>query len=89
MLGKKALPGMAPCAADDWLRVDEAYGRQMAYRARLLAERPAAVLWQEEAALDLLLFLLLLTHSKAAAFVHSCITFYLGMCAMAGWMRRA
>ncbi len=38
------LPGMVPIAADDWLTVDDAFGAQMAERARLLAERPEAVL---------------------------------------------
>ena len=37
-----------PCGADDWLHVDEAYAAQMAYRARLLAERPDAVLYETE-----------------------------------------
>lgn len=63
--GAPGLPGVAPCAPDDWLRVDEVYGAQMACRARLIEERPEAVLWSEpqalaparevlEAALDLL-----------------------------------
>lgn len=38
------LPGTLPCDADDWLRVDEAYAAQMAYRARLMKERRVAVL---------------------------------------------
>lgn len=33
------LPGLQPVAEGDWLRVDDAYARQMAYRDRLLAER--------------------------------------------------
>ncbi|APE43948.1 hypothetical protein BOO69_11420 [Sulfitobacter alexandrii] len=41
----RPLPGVAPCGADDWLRVDERYAEQMAYRVALLAERPDAVLW--------------------------------------------
>jgi hypothetical protein len=44
------LPGMSPCAVDDWLRVDDAYAGQMAYRAELLAHKRAGVLWMEEAA---------------------------------------
>ena len=44
--GSPTLPGTMPCDADDWLRVDEAYGAQMRYRTRLLAERPAAVLYE-------------------------------------------
>lgn len=48
MAGDRKLPGVAPCAADDWLRVDETYAEQMAYRLELLAERPGAVLWEPE-----------------------------------------
>lgn len=48
--GTPALPGMAPCAAHDWLRVDEAYAAQMAYRTALLTERPEAVLWSDPGA---------------------------------------
>lgn len=33
------LPGLQPVAEGDWLRVDDAYAGQMAYRDRLLAER--------------------------------------------------
>lgn len=44
------LPGISPCAPDDWLRVDEAYAAQMAYRAKLLAEKQADVLWMDPAA---------------------------------------
>ncbi len=50
--GHASLPGVAPCAPDDWLRIDEAYGGQMAYKAELLANRPAAVLWCDPAALE-------------------------------------
>ncbi|QFT59471.1 hypothetical protein FIU94_11610 [Sulfitobacter sp. THAF37] len=42
----RPLPGVAPCGATDWLRVDETYSAQMAYRAALLAERPDKVLWE-------------------------------------------
>lgn len=45
--GAPRLPGTMPCDADDWLRVDDAYGAQMAYRATLLAERPQAVLRED------------------------------------------
>jgi hypothetical protein len=45
------LPGIAPCASDDWLRVDEAYAAQMAYRAKLLAHKKADVLWMDPDAL--------------------------------------
>jgi hypothetical protein len=37
------LPGVLPLEGDDWLRVDEAYGAQMAERDRLLAEMPDQV----------------------------------------------
>lgn len=38
------LPGILPVEApEDWLRVDEAYGGQMARRDALIAEKPAAV----------------------------------------------
>jgi hypothetical protein len=43
------LPGISPCAQDDWLRVDEVYTAQMAYRTRLLAEKSNDVFWQEHA----------------------------------------
>lgn len=44
------LPGISPCASDDWLRVDEAYAGQMAYRPHLLAAKPDAVLWMDNSA---------------------------------------
>lgn len=40
----QSLPGTSPVPPDDWLRVDEAYGAQMALRDRLLSEAPALVL---------------------------------------------
>ena len=45
-LGKPSLPGTKPCGADDWLRVDEAYAKQMAYRSKLLNKSPSAVLYE-------------------------------------------
>ena len=33
------LPGLQPVAEGDWLRVDDAYAAQMAYRDQLLATR--------------------------------------------------
>jgi hypothetical protein len=39
----RRLPGMQPVQGRDWLRVDEAYGPQMALRDRLIAGRPGAV----------------------------------------------
>ncbi|MDF3413357.1 DUF3445 domain-containing protein [Sulfitobacter sp. M57] len=45
MLVPHVLPGVAPCGADDWLRVDEAYAAQMAYRIVLMADKPKEVLW--------------------------------------------
>jgi hypothetical protein len=50
MQSPKKLPGVAPCAADDWLRVDDAYAAQMAYRRRLLTECTPAVLWSDPSA---------------------------------------
>ena len=47
----KDLPGIAPCDANDWLRVDDAYAAQMAYREALFDLSPEAVLWQDPAAL--------------------------------------
>lgn len=49
--GAPSLPGVAPCAPDDWLRVDDAYAPQMAYKTQLLAERQPAVLWSQDTAL--------------------------------------
>lgn len=37
------LPGLQPVAEGDWLRVDDAFREQMAYRDRLLAERRGEV----------------------------------------------
>lgn len=42
------LPGTMPCDADDWLRVDDVYAAQMAFRARLLCDRKEAVLYEKE-----------------------------------------
>ena len=44
------LPGIAPCGAQDWLRVDEAYGAQMARRLELLKLRRGDVIWLDERA---------------------------------------
>lgn len=52
MAGDLVLPGVAPCGPDDWLRVDDAYGAQMRYKAKLLGGRPADVLWMDSAAFD-------------------------------------
>lgn len=40
----RRMPGTLPLDMADWLRVDEAYGAQMALRARLIAERRDAVI---------------------------------------------
>ena len=40
----RPLPGMAPLAMEDWLRVDEAFAGQMAERERLIAGQRADVL---------------------------------------------
>lgn len=37
------LPGILPVEGDDWLRVDDAFGGQMAERDRLIASRPEIV----------------------------------------------
>lgn len=52
MLGPRRLPGVSPCGAEDWLRVDDAYAAQMRYRLHLLDDRRDAVLWMEPGALD-------------------------------------
>ena len=51
MRGQKSLPGVAPCAPDDWLRVDDAYAAQISYRLELLEQREEAVLWLDPSAL--------------------------------------
>lgn len=51
MFEGRPLPGIAPCGPKDWLRVDDAYGAQMAYRRRLLRDKAEAVLWLHEDAL--------------------------------------
>ncbi|SFR48194.1 heme-dependent oxidative N-demethylase family protein [Litoreibacter janthinus] len=40
----RRLPGVVPLAYSDWLQVDDAYSAQLAYKARLLREKRAAVL---------------------------------------------
>ena len=50
--GTAALPGTKPCDPADWLRVDEAYAAQMAYRAQLLTDQPDAVLYETAATQD-------------------------------------
>ena len=50
MLGETGLPGMAPAAAHDWLRVDDAYSAQMQRRLTLLREQRGDVLWMQPAA---------------------------------------
>lgn len=52
MQTQTGLPGMAPAAADDWLRVDEAYGAQMQRRLELFSQARDAVLWMEPTALN-------------------------------------
>ncbi len=52
MLEAKALPGVAPAAANDWLRVDDAYSAQMQRRLALLEGKRADVLWLDPTALD-------------------------------------
>lgn len=50
MAGASGLPGIAPCAQQDWLRIDDAYAAQMAHREMLLRTRRNDVLWAEEEA---------------------------------------
>ena len=52
MQAEAGLPGMAPAAPHDWLRVDEAYGAQMQRRLTLLTGARDAVLWVDPTALD-------------------------------------
>ena len=40
----RRLPGVVPLSFEDWLVVDDAYDAQLAYKARLLAERRDTVL---------------------------------------------
>ena len=42
--GDPRLPGTGPCDPNDWLRIDEAYAAQMAYRAQLLETQRDTVL---------------------------------------------
>ncbi len=51
MRGAHALPGVAPCGPDDWLRVDDAYAAQMAYRIEMLDRIRPKVLWSQPDAL--------------------------------------
>ena len=51
-MGTPSLPGVGPCAPEGWLRVDEVYGAQMAYKTELLANKTEAVLWCAPAAMD-------------------------------------
>lgn len=50
MLGSPGLPGVAPCAPGDWMRVDDAYAGQMALRRGLIGDQPLSVLWCEDVA---------------------------------------
>lgn len=45
------LPGIAPCGAGDWLRVDEAYAAQMTRRISLIDHHRKAVVWMDETAM--------------------------------------
>ncbi|MFT5787455.1 MAG: Arc/MetJ family transcription regulator [Ascidiaceihabitans sp.] len=47
----RALPGVAPCAPRDWLRIDDAYAAQMARRLDLINTQRDAVVWMDNAAL--------------------------------------
>jgi hypothetical protein len=50
--GPAALPGMKPAAAQDWLRVDEAYCAQMQRRLALFKDQRGDVFWMDPAAQD-------------------------------------
>lgn len=50
MQGPNQLPGTAPAAPNDWLRIDEAYAAQMACRAELLTQRRPDVLFLDPTA---------------------------------------
>lgn len=52
MLNTRALPGIQPLENDAWLRVDEAYAAQLAYRRQLIATRRQDVYWQDPEAQD-------------------------------------
>lgn len=51
MMVATKLPGMAPAAPHDWLRIDEAYAAQMRRRIALMRDQPSDVLWMEPEAL--------------------------------------
>ncbi|WP_299558418.1 DUF3445 domain-containing protein [uncultured Sulfitobacter sp.] len=51
MRQSRALPGVAPAAARDWLRVDDAYAAQMQRRISLLDTRRTRVLWLDPTAM--------------------------------------
>lgn len=62
------LPGMRPLADAGWLRVDEAYAAQMAYRRNLIKERRNEVLWQSDAAGEAIGELADMVHEKLPSF---------------------
>lgn len=72
MQAGRALPGIQP-EHGPWLRVDEAYGAQMARRRALLRDAPHLVLYQEDAALPAAQELLeaVLTELPGLGFVRS------------------
>ncbi|KEJ90124.1 heme-dependent oxidative N-demethylase family protein [Sulfitobacter donghicola] len=51
MTAQVSLPGIAPAAPHDWLRVDEAYGAQMQRRLELIEHQTGDVLWMDPSAL--------------------------------------
>ncbi|SHE70521.1 Protein of unknown function [Litoreibacter ascidiaceicola] len=48
----RRLPGVMPLTYDDWLKVDDAYAAQLAYKAKLMAERRDAVLMVDPSCLE-------------------------------------
>jgi dimethylamine monooxygenase subunit A len=63
----RPLPGIAPLDPQDWIIVDDAHAAQMAERARLLTERPEAVLALDPPAMPAALELLETVLSELAA----------------------
>ena len=52
VLGKQALPGLAPLAPDGWITEDEAFVGQMAERDRLISEIPEKIFCDSGASFD-------------------------------------
>ena len=48
----RRLPGVVPLDYADWLQVDDAYARQLAYKAKLMSERREPVLMMDPSCMD-------------------------------------